>query len=206
MIKINVEQGSEAWFNLRCGRITGSVFKEVMAGNTTATYKDLIADIAGEILSGEIEEGYSYAVMERGVELEPAARQEYEALFDCTVEQCGFITPDEETEFFDWIGISPDGLIGEGMLEIKCPLIKTHLNYIERDALPPEYRWQVQGQLMVTGLKWCDFMSFYPGLKPFIIRVYPDAEMHKELTSAIRTAIVLIKQKLEMYNHYTYAK
>jgi putative phage-type endonuclease len=211
MIYINVEQGSEAWFNLRCGRITGTSFKDVMAGDSTATYKDLITDIAGEILSGEIEETYSNAVMERGKELEPEARKAYENIFDINVKQIGFITPAEDDEFFDWIGISPDGVINDGaidigMIEIKCPLIKTHLNYIEKDVFPNDYKWQVQGQLMVTDFDWCDFMSYYPGLKPFIVRVYPDLDMHEQLKLEIRKSIELIKKKIDNYNRYNYIK
>lgn len=200
MIIINCEQGSEAWFEHRLGRITGTRFKSLMAGDSTAAFKDLITDLAGEILSGEIEETYSNADMERGKELEPFARKEYESIFDIEVKQYGFVIPDEDKFYHDYVGVSPDG----HKLEIKCPKRKTHLNYIEKGVLPNEYKWQVQGQLFVTEWDYIDFMSYYPKLKPFIIRVKPDIEMHEAIEKRLKIAIQMVKAKIEAYKQYDY--
>ena len=202
MIKVHIDQGSDAWFRLRLGRITGTRFSSLMAGESTKTYKDLITDIAGEIITGEGEETYTNAIMERGTELEPEARREYESLFD-SVEQVGMCLRDEGDPLHEWVGISPDGLT-DGLLEIKCPLRKTHINYIERNVLPNEYKWQLQGQLFVTGLPYCDFMSYYPGMKPFIIRVLPDDEMHEGINTRIEAFIAHVKVKIETYNNYNF--
>jgi len=203
MIKVHIEQKSEAWFKLRLGRITGTRFAALMAGESTAAYKDLITDLAGEIITGAIEESYSNAVMERGTELEPEARKLYEELFD-SVEEVGMCLRDEDDPLHEWVGVSPDGLTADGLLEIKCPIRKTHLNYIEKDVFPNQYKWQVQGQLYVTGLPYCDFMSYYPGMKPFIIRVLPDEVMHEEITERIFSTILKIKEKIKTYNNYNY--
>jgi len=204
MIIFNCEQQSEAWHQSRLGRITGTRFKNLMSKEDTASYKDLITDIACEIITGRAEETYSNAAMERGIELEPIARKEYESIFGVEVKQVGFVTPDEDHPYYDWIGISPDGLIDEGMIEIKCPNASTHLSYIESNKLPSEYRYQVQGQLFVTGLKYCDFMSFVEGMKPFIIRVYPDTELFKEFDLKLSILIPKVKAKIEKYNQYDY--
>jgi len=210
MIKVLVEQRSEAWYEARTGRITGTRFKDLMAKPTTKAYQDLISDLVGEIITGEVEESYSNAIMERGVELEPEARNAYQEFKDVNVTEVGFIQMDENSEFSEWVGISPDGLIVEqtnvdeykevGMVEIKCPLRKTHLNYLIRGKLPAEYRHQVQGQLFVSGLPYCDFMSYYPNMKPFIVRVYPDKELHKEYEIELRKIIELVKEKIKVYN------
>jgi len=203
MIKVNIEQGSEAWFQQRCGRITGTRFKVLMSGQSTQGYKDLITEIAGELITGEIEETYSNDNMERGKELEVDARSMYK--FDrpfSDIDEIGFCLPDEDNEFNDWIGVSPDGISDDGLIEIKCPLRKTHLNYIESGKLPTEYWWQVQGQLYVTGLAWCDFVSYYPNMKMFVVRVFPDVTAFKEITERLRITIPLIKAKLEIYNNY----
>lgn len=200
MIIIDVEQGSDAWFENRLGRITGTRFKALMSGESTQGFKDLITTLTGEILSGEIEETYSNANMERGKELEPIARKEYENIFECEVEQYGFILPDEDKFYHEYCGVSPDG----HKLEIKCPLIKAHLNYMEKGVMPNEYKWQVQGQLFVTGWDYIDFMSYYPNLKPFIIRVYPDKKMHEEIEVKLAVAISLIKQKINKYKEYNH--
>jgi predicted phage-related endonuclease len=200
MIVVNCEQGSEAWFENRLGRITGTRFKDLMSGESTKGFKDLIATLTGEILSNQVEETYSNAVMERGKDLEPIARKEYESIFDVQVKEFGFIIPDEDKFYHEYVGYSPDG----ERLEIKCPLIKAHLNYIERGVLPNEYKWQVQGGLFVTGWEYIDFMSYYPNLKPFIIRVEPDEQMHQQITERLKTAIEMVKKRIELYNLYDY--
>jgi putative phage-type endonuclease len=205
MIIHNIEQGSEAWFAARCGRVTGIRFKALVAGEGTATYKDLVTNIVCEIITNKAEETYSNAIMEHGIETEPIARLEYVFLFETEVKTAGFITPDEDHKYFTWIGISPDGLLPEeGILEIKCPLMRTHFEYIEANKLPAEYRYQVQGQLFVTGLKYCDFMSFVDGMKPFIIRVYPDLELFKEFEKRLDLLIIQVQNKLSTYHKYDY--
>lgn len=200
MIKIDIEQGTEAWHQWRLGRVTGTRFKALMSGEKTQGYKDLITDITGEILTGEYEEGYSNQIMERGKDLEPEARMMYADMFG-VVQQVGFIIPDESDPFHEWVGISPDGLT-DGLLEIKCPLIKAHLNYIEKGALPNEYKWQVYGQLYVTGLPYCDFFSYYPNLKPFVVRVYPSEEINKEIEDRLWGLVRSVKEKITNYKKY----
>lgn len=205
MIKVNIEQGSEAWYQIRLGRITGTKFKDLVAGESTATYKDLITDIAGEIITQTGEESYSNASMERGKDLEPEAAKEYDSIFDLQSEEVGFCLFDEDDKFHEWVGVSPDRLIGEdGGLEIKCPLRKTHINYIKANKLPTPYVKQVQGCLFVTGRKWWDFMSYYPGMKPFIIRVYSDLELHKLFIERLEKFIQDVKVEIEAYNNYDY--
>lgn len=204
MIKFNIDQGSEAWFDARGGRVTGTRFKALMSGESTQGYKDLIGDIVCEIITGRMEETYQNAIMEHGIETEPIARVEYETLFDVEIEQSGFIIPNEDNKYHEWIGISPDGLMEEGLLEIKCPKMKTHLRYITAGKLPAEYKYQVQGQLFVTGLLYCDFMSFVEGMKPFIIRVYPDKEIFKQFEERLDKLIERVKEELETYKKYDY--
>lgn len=205
MIILNCQQKSEAWHEARAGRITGTRFKALLAGESTATYKDLVTNIACEIITGKQEETYVSADMEKGIELEPVARGLYEELFGIRVAEIGFIIPDEDNRFHEWVGVSLDGLLPDkGDLEIKCPKFKTHLDYIEGNKLPTEYRYQVQGQLFVTGLDYCDFMSYAENMKPFIIRVYPDRELFKEFETRLDKLIIEVKQKLINYNKYDY--
>lgn len=204
MIKHNIQQGSEAWHDIRCGKFTASIFSDVVAGESTDTYKKLINNIAGQVISGISEPTYSNANMERGIELEPFAAKVYEDLMQgLDVQECGFISP-EDNALIDWVGISPDRLVGDnGGLEIKCPLMNTHLNYLRADKLPNEYKWQVQGSLFITGLEWWDFMSYYPNMKPFLIRVYPDLDMHETLKTRLLKGIEDVKDVIKMYDNYS---
>ncbi len=143
--------------------------------------------------------------MQRGIDLESEAANEYSNIFGVDLHEVGFIEP--EHILAEWTGISPDRLIDEdGMLEIKCPKVKTLFKYIEKNVLPGEYKWQVQSQLWVTKRQWCDFMAYYPKLKPFIIRVFPDMEMHKKINTELGIAVQLVKDTIKMYNNYDYLK
>jgi len=202
MIKVKIDQGSEAWHEEKLGLFSGTKFQTVVSGKETKGYKDLILNIAGEIISGIKDETYSNAIMERGIEMEAEAVKEYELTYDLTSEETGLCLMDD---FIEWIGISPDRLIGEdGGLEIKCPLMKTHLGYINENKLPNEYKWQVQGALLVTGRKWWDFMSYYPNMKPFIIRVYPDEKMHDKLMIRLKEAIEDVIEQIKIYKRYSH--
>lgn len=205
MIIYNIEQHSEAWHEARCGRVTGTRFKNLVSKETTDSYKDLVTNIACEIITGEAEETYVSPAMQYGIETEPEARREYETITDAIVTQVGFVIPDEEHKYHNWIGISPDGLLpDDGILEIKCPLARTHFEYIERGVLPAEYRYQVQGQLFVTGFNYCHFMSYVPGMKPFIIEVLPDAELFELFNQRLDKLILEVQEKLYKYHNYKY--
>ena len=204
MIKILCEQKSEAWYAARNGRVTGTSFADLMATKTTAAYRNLIADIAADIINPELEDEPTYQneTMTRGIELEPEARKMYEEMNGVEIEQVGFVIPDEENKYHEWIGVSPDGMNGSGMIEIKCPKKSTHLYYIQKNVLPSEYKHQVQGQLFVTGLEYCDFISYYPGLKPFIIRVFPDIELFKKFETELDVLISEVNALISNYNKY----
>jgi len=206
MIIHNIDQRSEAWYSAKCGLVTSTRFKSLCAKETTDSYKDLVTNIACEIITGKIEEGYTNALMEQALELEPVARREYEIAMDCEVKEAGFITLDEDHKYHGWIGDSPDGLIAfeSGVIEIKCSLARTHFEYIEANKLPSEYRHQVQGHLFVTGVDFCDFVSYVSGMKLFVIRVYPDLELFAEFERRLDILIPQVVKKLLIYKNYNY--
>ena len=207
MIKLLCEQRSEAWYQARIARVTGTAFADLMAKKDTVAYQSLVSNIACEIITETQEdvENYVSSDMQRGIDSEPEAKKQYKSLFDCVGEDVGFVIPDEDNEFHEWIGVSPDWLIdNDGLLEIKCPLRKTHLGYIERGVLPSTYKHQVQGQLFTTGLKYCDFMSYCEGMKPFIVRVYPDLDLHKQYEAELRQLITSVRAKIDIYNRYSH--
>lgn len=207
MIIFECEQGSESWFEAKAGRVTGTRFGSLVAKESTKEYQNLISNLACEIITGRIEETYSNSIMEKGLETEPLARKEYENIFGIDIKQAGFFIPDEDEKYNEWIGISPDGLIGNNaMIEIKCPLMRTHLEYIQANKLPSEYKHQVQGQLFVSKFDYCDFMSYVEGMKPFIIRVEPDKELFKEYEIRLDKLILEVKDRLEIYKLYDYLK
>jgi putative phage-type endonuclease len=199
-----MEQRSNAWHQIRLGRFTGTRIGCLLSAKTTAKYQDSIFDVITEIITQDYEESYTSDDMQHGIDTEPEAANEYENIFGVETREVGFITP--ENKYSEWVGISPDRLVDDGLLETKCPKSKTHLKYIAANKLPSIYTPQVQAQLWVTGFPWCDFMSYVPKLKPFIIRVYPDKEYHKRFEQELDIAIEKVKSYLEIYKNYDFLK
>jgi putative phage-type endonuclease len=193
IIHHNIEQNTEDWHNLRMGKFTASMFKDCFAAKSTAAYKNAINDVVFQILTGEVEESYSNAIMQRGHEIEPLAADYYELLTFSEVKEAGF------WEYNEFIGASPDRLVNDdGILEIKSPKGTTLIELYETMKLPPVYYWQVHGQLMCTGRQWCDFISFHPSLKPIIIRIERDEAVIKELETKLFECVEIVKQKVEL--------
>jgi len=205
MIIHKMEQRSQAWHDIRRERFTGTKIGSLQSAKSTAKYQDAIFDVVSEIITGDSPEMKITEDMQNGIDTEPIAALEYESIFGIDTEEVGFCTP--ENEFSEWVGISPDRLVnGNGLLEIKCPKAKTHLKYIEANKMVSVYRWQVQSQLWVTGREWCDFMSFVPGMKPFIIRIYPNLEDFAKIEIEVKIAIDKVKYYLDKYKYYDYLK
>jgi len=191
---IDVEQGSPEWFAYKAGVPSASNFDKLVTtkGEPSKSREQYILKCAGEKVTGVIVEGYKNQWMEEGQTKEEEARAMYELVKGMTVEQVGFCVTDYG------YGCSPDGMILEdGLLEIKCPLIHTHVKYLLDGCLPSEYFHQVQGQLLVTNRKWCDFVSYFPGLKPLIVRVFPDKEFHAKLHAELLRAVKEISEIVE---------
>lgn len=188
----DVEQNSPEWFSLRLGKFTASTFKDLFLKETTQTYQDAIYKVVFEILTKESPESFTNEWMQRGSELEGEARAWYEFDKDLKVSNGGFF------ELNEWIGASPDGLIGEdGLIEIKCPKYSTMINYLIDKKLPETYKWQVQGQLWVSERDWTDFIAYHPKLPRFILRVKRDEKLIKELKEKTDIAIEKVQQTLE---------
>jgi len=173
VIILDCEQRDESWFAEKAGRPSTSQFGEIITpgGAPSKQATKYLYTLAGERLIGQKAESWQNAAMARGVDLEGEARQFYEVVNDVEVKQVGLCFADEQKRFCS----SPDGLVGEdGLLEIKCPTLPVAVEYLLNGTLPNIYLPQCQGQLFVTGRKWVDFLSYYPGLKPLILRVYWD--------------------------------
>jgi putative phage-type endonuclease len=181
-----IEQGSQEWLALRAGKVTASKVSDVMSAITTAGYRNYLADLVVERLTGNKTESFTNAAMQWGVDQEPLARAEYEVKTGNFVDQIAFVEHPTIANF----GCSPDGLVGDdGLIEIKCPNTATHIDYVMQDKVPTKYIPQIQCQLAVTGRKWCDFVSFDPrlpdGLQILIVRLERDDEYIEKLEARV---------------------
>lgn len=176
---IDCPQLSQEWWEARRGVPSASNFGRILTpakrgyakGARSYAY-ELIAELVALNPPWLSNQGTPFrsTAMQNGVDTEPEARGYYTMTTGNEVCQVGFCLTDDGR-----FGCSPDGLVGdEGGLELKCPDLKTQVEYLDRGVLPPEYAGQVHGQLIVTGRKWIDFLSYAPGLPAFLLRITPD--------------------------------
>jgi hypothetical protein len=157
---IDAPQRSDDWFAARLGRLTGSRAKDMLAvikNGEAASRRDLRAQLVVERLTSRpAEDVYVNDDMQRGIDLEDAARQAYEAHSGNLVEACGFL---QHTTLM--AGFSPDGLVGaDGLIEIKCPRLATHYRRLTSSSAPSEVLPQVTHGLWLTGRAWADIVSY----------------------------------------------
>ena len=171
----NFEQGSEAWHALRLGVVTASNFNTRMGSE-----KYMLEKIYERLYNKPYRENYTNDTMQRGLEMEPYARAEYQERTGIDVYQVGFVKHNDN------IGCSPDGL-SDGGLEIKCPHTATHMGYI-LSGFPATYKAQVQGGMWVCERDWWDFVSFDDRheMRPYFCeRVYRDEKYIKQISVAV---------------------
>lgn len=173
MSSADIEQRSDAWIQIRLGKVTASRIADVCARTKTgwgASRKNYMAELVAERLTGEQAEGFTNAAMQWGTDMEPEARIAYEFYRDATVSEVGFVPHPSIAD----TGASPDGLVDEsGLVEIKCPNTATHIDTLRGGSLPEKYFLQIQWQLACTGRQWCDFASYDPRL-PESMRLFVD--------------------------------
>ena len=171
---IDVEQRTPEWFDARKGRLTASNMGAWLTKNDKTSAKarrtaaaSVLADLAGfpdppVFVSADIQ---------RGIDWEPQAIQEFSRLTGLAVDPIGFAQSKHGL-----FGASPDGLIletGEG-LEIKCPRASKLIEYHQSGGLPDTYRDQVHGTMAVLGCKAYHFFAYHEGLPSFHVRVERD--------------------------------
>lgn len=170
MLWHDVEQNTEAWNELRTGKVTASQFGCFMANMGKAfgePAKRYALQIALEIIKGKKSEfSFTNEHMQRGHEQEPMARMLYEIERSVDVTNGGFF------DLGDY-GDSPDGLVeNDGVIEIKSVTAAVHFETLKRKTFDPAYKWQLIGHLDCTARDWVDFVSYctdFPEDKQLII-------------------------------------
>ena len=190
----NFEQRTEDWYNIRKGKMTASNAETIIAnGKGLETY---IYNLMAEYYSSAEKENYINADMQRGIDLEPEARLEFEFYTNLDVQEVGFI---EHNEF---IGVSPDGLIGDdGLIEIKCPNDSIYFKLLLSNNIKPEYIAQMQMQMYVTDRQYCYFVSYNPNFEKslYIKKITRDEEMIEKLKKGLERGTQLIKEIKENF-------
>lgn len=198
----DVEQNTDAWLDMRMGRVGGSMIGKIMANFGKAfgpPAHDAALKIALERITGSREEqSFINSHMERGHEQEPVARALYEDTTFTKVTNGGFY------ECGDLIGVSPDGRLPGGLIEIKSVIAKVHYATVKRGAYDPSYKSQMLLALGCTGLPWIDFIEYcseFPeGKRLFIQRLHADeyADEIENIIIRLNEFVFLIDEKIKL--------
>jgi hypothetical protein len=197
------EEIRKEWLLQRRGKFTASEFSRLITypnkNELPAGAKTYALEKAVELMT-EIDENESFISyeMQWGIDHELEAIQALAELTGLSVKNTG--TKQELIALGDDIGCTPDGLIIEEKagIEIKCPKSKTHFNYrlircgAELKTEAPEYYWQVQGSMHITGFDHWYFASFDPRYKN------PSHRMHYVVIDRNEDDIALLEQRLLM--------
>ena len=200
-----IEQRTEAWHSQRLGRVTASRLADVLAktkSGYSASRNNYMTQLVLERITGTRAESYSNAAILHGVEQEPFARAAYEAQTGQMVEEVGFI-PHPTIEA---AGASPDGLVGDGMVEIKCPSSSTALEVWLTHSqggnpVDAKYYAQMQWQMRCADRPWCDYVVFDPRMPSkaqlFIFRVERNNDWLKIAEDEVTTFLADVDAKVK---------
>jgi putative phage-type endonuclease len=188
LIYREVEQGSDTWLEIRRGKVTASRVADVLAKTKTgvsASRGNYLIQLALERVTGVIEPSFTNDAMQWGKDNEQTARTAFEVAHNVFVDQVAFVDHSTIPNF----GCSPDGVIGDSLLELKCPYQSAvHWSYF-KDGCPSKYYTQIQAQMSCTGAKSVWFVSFDPRMPPrsqlYIEEVMREEEFIKKMEEEV---------------------
>lgn len=196
------DQRSGQWIKARCGLLTASEIKLIMTPSklefaSNDKSRAHVCEIAAQRINNYSEPTYQSDDMLRGTMDEEQVKSIYADKY-APLTECGFITNDNHGFT---LGYSPDGLVGDdGQIEIKSRRQKFQLETVCNNEMPDDYMLQVQAGLLISGRKWCDFISYCGGMVMFVKRIYPDLDIHGKIIAACFVFERVVAEKIEQYH------
>lgn len=199
-----IEQGSDAWKAMRCGKVTASRVADVAARTKSgwgASRANMMATIIAERLTGQPADSYTTGPMLWGIEKEPEARAAYEWYSGNDVELIDFTSHPE----IEMAGASPDGLVSaDGMAEFKCPNTATHIETLLTGKIADKYIKQMMWQMACAKRQWVDFGSFDPRMpeehRLWVKRVERDDKLIASLEADVIEFLAEVDEKIKKLN------
>jgi len=188
-----MEQGSDLWFAIRKGVPTASNFHRIITPakrKYSSQAEDYILELIGDKFSEIPPEGvenFTNRAVRWGEWCEGKARDYFRNLTNLEVTQVGFVTTDDGR-----FGCSPDGLIPNSGLELKCPQAKTQVEWLMAGVLPEQHKTQVHGCMIVCDVPEWWFLSYSPGLPPLLLNVKRDS-----FTDDLQVALEMFHEKYQ---------
>ena len=200
MLIIDCEQRSDQWFKERLGKPSASNFGRIITptGKRSEQRVKYMYELADGLISGIVRPKYKSQAMKEGSDREPESRALYELINGVEVAQIGLIYPDEWKMYC----CSPDGIVFEQEkgLEMKNVDPDTQIEALISGKMPDKHIPQIQGGMLVTGYNAWDYLSYCPGLSPFIVEIKRNEVFQKKLVEeldAFNTELLNLVEKIK---------
>jgi len=156
----DVKQRTPEWSELRLGKMTGSKLKNIIDVRTMRlkskpVLKTAACKMIAEQMTGfSCDSDYTSPAMQWGIDGE----EDVQVMLG-NHPPVGFVTNDK----YQYFGISPDVIVGNIGIEIKCPNSDTHISYIVGGEIPSEHLIQCLAYFIaVDELDQVRFISYDP--------------------------------------------
>lgn len=155
-----VEQGTSEWHQLRAGVLSASNADKIVAKVGTQGRETYMASLISQICTCTLPDELPFKQLEHGKLYEPAARDALSvALGFIEIKELPFIYKDESLR----LGISPDGVSDNTVMEIKAPYNgENFFKFACFGSNKSSWRWQAQFQIYVTQAERHIFAQYDP--------------------------------------------
>lgn len=130
--RYDIQQHTAEWLEVRYGKIGGTLASGLFVKSDNLLDEILAAKC--EDFDLDAEDDFQSKDMQRGIELEPEARERLSQYTGIAFKECGWLQSEEN----ELLGVSPDGINENETIccEIKCPGAKKHLQTIKANDIP----------------------------------------------------------------------
>jgi len=190
-----IEQRTPEWFEARRGKPTASQFSKILTSKLkpSKSAEKYMNELLLEKLGRPMVQYVENDAMRIGIAREPNGVAAFELVTGIETEEAGFML--SECGRF---GASPDRTWDDGVLELKCPLEKTHKSYSLEPRVPTKYVLQLRSQMMIADKPIGYFCSYHPDHLPHVVRVERDPEWDQAFQEGLKTFLDELDSKYEI--------
>jgi exodeoxyribonuclease (lambda-induced) len=155
-----VQQKSADWHTMKLGVLSASNADKIVAKRDSEGRQSYMASLISQICSCTLPDELPFKQLEHGNLYEPAARDALSAALGFVeIKELPFMYMDNSLR----IGVSPDGVFDETVVEIKAPFnVENYIKFAAFGGNKKAWKWQAQFQLFATKAEQHIFCQYDP--------------------------------------------
>lgn len=206
LTQVMVPQSDPMWQAARRGHGSTSRIADMVAtlksGAPAQAQLDYAIELVAERACEYLCERYVTAAMQRGLDMEPVARTEFEIQTGHLVAPAAWVLHPT----IEWFGSTPDGFIdADALLEVKVPSVQKFVRWVLDGKVPDEHLPQLIGQQSVTGRRITHFVAFCPempeGRRLFVREFTASDEQIEKTEAAVRAFLDRVDTMFIEFTH-----